>query len=157
MATDLERPLNARGRRAAPVMAAWLAGRGWHPELILCSSAARTQETLTLVRETLAPPRIRIEEFLYLASASLLRRTLERVDDSIERVMIIAHNPGLEDLARELASETGAASTRLHAKFPTAAMAWFRIDADQWRGCFRTAAMLVDFMTPGDIAGDEQD
>ncbi len=156
VAGDFERPLNPRGSTAAPVMAAWLAGRGWRPELILCSAAARTQETLARAKEILGPARIQIDHSLYLASAQILRRSLECIDDAFERAMIIGHNPGLEDLARGIDHGTSAASARLRVKFPTAAMAWFRIDGDRWRDGVDVAE-LVDFKTPGDIAGDDQD
>lgn len=156
VAGDFERPLNPRGRAAAPVMAAWLAGRGWRPELILCSAAVRTQQTLAHVKDILRPTRIRIEQSLYLASAQTLRRSLERIDDDVTRAMIIGHNPGLENLARGLDQGAGAPSRRLQDKFPTAAMAWFHVDSDRWRDGL-DAAKLIDFMTPGDIAGDDQD
>jgi len=137
-------------------MAAWLAGRGWRPALILCSAAVRTQQTLARAREILGPARIQIERSLYLASAQTLRRSIAGIDDAVARAMIIGHNPGLEDLARGLDHGTGEASLRLQLKFPTAAMAWFRTDADRWRDGLDTAE-LVEFMTPGDIAGDDQD
>lgn len=157
MTGDFERPLNARGRHAAPIMAAWLASRGWHPELVLCSTAARTRETLELTREILAPSTVQTERSLYLASAQMLRRCLRRIDDAVSRAMIIAHNPGLEDLAHALDRGLGEPSSRLRAKFPTAAMAWFRVDIMRWRDCFDADVVLVEFMTPGGIVGDDPD
>ncbi len=157
VADDFDRPLNQRGRRAAVVMANWLAGRDWRPDLVLCSAAARTQETLALSRTILSPSTIRIERSLYLASARVLRRFLERIDDTVERAMIIAHNPGLQELATELDHGDSPASIRRREKFPTAAMAWFRIDAARWRDGIDTHAILVDFMTPGAVSGVDQD
>ncbi|MBM3526187.1 MAG: hypothetical protein FJX57_24815, partial [Alphaproteobacteria bacterium] len=99
---DFDRALTRRGRRAAPMMAAWLAAAGGRPDLILCSAAARTQETLRLVQPLLQPRNIVIERGLYLAAADALKARIERIGSEVSRAMLIGHNPGLETLAQEL-------------------------------------------------------
>ncbi len=98
---DEDRPLNARGRRAAPVMAGWLAtqgpGQDWLPDEVLCSTAARTRETLSLLNVD-APARFVPE--LYLASPVDLRKALRGAKG--QRVLMLGHNPGLAQWAEAL-------------------------------------------------------
>ena len=101
-ATDKERPLTDRGRAESARAGAWIKAQELTPELILCSSARRTQETLAALG--LDAPRV-IEDALYLASADeLLARGQHHARDH-QRVLVIAHNPGLSALASELGSE----------------------------------------------------
>ena len=95
---DFDRPLNERGRRAAPLIARHLARGGLLPDLILCSAALRTRETLALMLPGLARDAVvRIESGLYGADAGTLLRRLERVEAAVDCILLIAHNPGLED------------------------------------------------------------
>lgn len=156
-AADFDRPLNKRGRKAAPAMAAWLASRDWHPDVVLCSAALRTQETLALIRPALAPRVVRIERDLYLASAATLLRHVERLDPEFSRALLLAHNPGLEVLAHELDPGNSPASDKLARKFPTAAMAWFRSSSSDWHGFTAGTITFVDFMTPADQNQPDED
>lgn len=148
---DFDRPLSERGRRAAPAMAAWLAGKGWRPDVVLCSAAVRTQETLRLAAPHLDPGPVLVDRRLYLASAATLLRHVEALDDAYARALVIAHNPGLELLAQDLDRGDGPASEALAGKFPTAAMAWFRSDSDTWRAFTEARVALVAFRTPADL------
>jgi phosphohistidine phosphatase len=154
---DHDRPLNARGRRGAGLMAGWMLAEGWRPDLVLCSSAARTRETLALVMQTLPVAATLIEDSLYLASAEQLRRRVMQVEDRHARVMIVAHNPGIEDLARALDRAGAADASGPHAKYPTAAAAWFRGDGETWRRFFAAGPKLVAFMTPAGLADEDDD
>ena len=120
---DQERPLARRGRRDAKRIAKHLVRLGIKPELVLCSAAARTRETLELLRPALgATSTVRLEAALYAASADKLLERLRAVPEAVASVMLIGHNPGLHDLALALAS-AGTELERLEAKFPTAALA----------------------------------
>ena len=122
---DHERPLSGRGRKAAPAMGEWMAAHGVAPELILVSTASRTQETLNAILPQLASePEIRSEDALYLATADELLARLRRLPASRREVMLIGHNPGLHELALLLAQAgDDAGHQRLSEKFPTAALA----------------------------------
>ena len=98
---DFNRPLNERGRRAAPLIARYLAHCGLLPDLILCSAAQRTRETLALMLPggLACDAVLRIESGLYGADAATLLRRLKRIETEVDCVLLIAHNPGLEDLA----------------------------------------------------------
>jgi len=119
---DHERPLAARGRRDAKRIAKHLRRVGCSPELVLCSTAARTRETLELIRPALDASTVVLDEDLYGASSDQLLARLRRVPDTVASVMLIGHNPGIQQLALALAS-TGGELGRLEAKFPTAALA----------------------------------
>lgn len=154
-ASDFDRPLNKRGRRAAPMMAAWLAGQGWAPDLVLCSAARRTQETLALVQPHLGAGTVVIERALYLATVPTLRQHIARIPDGAGRALVIGHNPGLELLAAELDPGGSPASEALARKFPTAAMAWFRSPAIRWTEFDAAGVVLVAFKTPADLGGPD--
>src|ERR1041385_7436623 len=111
---DFDRPLNKRGRRAAADIGRWLSDQGLQPNLVLCSSARRTRETLELLEDTLdARVPLHIEPGLYLADDAALLTRLHRIDAAVPSVMVIAHNPGLQELACELADAPGAADPAL--------------------------------------------
>lgn len=105
--SDHERPLNDRGRKDSPAMAKRLADRGCVPDLVLCSSATRTQETARYLIDGLGlgENNILTSADLYLASPAMLLTELQRLAAGCAHAMIIAHNPGLEDLSALLSSD----------------------------------------------------
>jgi phosphohistidine phosphatase len=122
---DHDRPLSGRGRKAAPAMGEWMAAHGVAPELILVSTARRTQETLKAILPHLGgSPEVESEEVLYLATADELLARLRKLPATRREVMLIGHNPGLHELALLLAEPGDSAEHhRLKEKFPTAALA----------------------------------
>ncbi len=151
---DRERPLNARGRQAGKLLAAHLA-KTHRPDLVLCSSALRTRQTLDLVAHAWTPPPpVTIEDRLYLASASALLKRIGTVEDEIGTVLVVAHNPGLHQLAEALAAHSShALRNRLAEKFPTGAAATFRFTGS-WAGMAHATIVLVDLTTPADLSSD---
>ncbi|MDX2203075.1 MAG: histidine phosphatase family protein [Hyphomicrobiaceae bacterium] len=147
---DFDRPLAARGREAAPRMAAFMAREGIRPRLILCSAAVRTRQTLELVLPMLGgEPEVSIEKGLYLAPASLMLARLGKVPAGIAHVMMVGHDPGMHELAVALAGTGDAQSLKaLAAKFPTAALAVIQLDAKAWSEIAPGKGRLVRFMTP---------
>ena len=96
---DRDRPLAPRGVRNAAVLAEQLSRAGFAPDLVLCSPALRTRETLALIEPALARrPQIHFEERLYGAAAEELVAVLRTVPDAVSSVLLIGHNPGLEEL-----------------------------------------------------------
>jgi len=151
---DYDRPLNARGQRSAPAVGKYLVEKGYLPDLILCSGARRTRETLGLIVPYLdGDLRIRVEEALYRAhdGEALLQR-LQAVDARARSVMLIGHNPAMQDLFTALA--TGGdplALERLAAKFPTAALAVLSSEATSWRDIAMSGATVTDHALPRDL------
>ena len=103
---DRERPLAPRGRRQAPEAGAWLAARQELPELAVVSPAERTRATWELVSATLpeAVP-VRIEERVYAASGQELSEAVGSLPPEVGSVVLVGHNPGVEDLVRILCGE----------------------------------------------------
>jgi phosphohistidine phosphatase len=131
---DHDRPLASRGERAAALMAAHLRAEAIRPALVLCSSARRTRDTLAAVRASFdASTEIRIEDRLYGAGATEILSLLRAVDPALPSVMVIGHNPGLEDLGTALAGDgTETAVRQLRAKFPTGALAMLELRSSSW-------------------------
>jgi len=145
---DHERPLAPRGHRDAKRIAEHVREHKIAPELVLCSSATRTRETLELLRPSLAgKPKVRIEDELYAASAHALVERLHAVPKAVASVMLIGHNPGLQDLALLLAS-SGAELGRVAEKFPTAALATFALRDTSWSDLSPAAAELTAYVVP---------
>ncbi len=130
---DFDRPLAERGQSAARLMGRELAARDWLPDLALVSSASRTRDTWRLVAAELpAHPRVAFAKALYEASAADILSQIHQAAPSSRTVLVLGHNPGLEDLARQLAGTGSApkALKRLDEKFPTAAVARFIFKGD---------------------------
>jgi phosphohistidine phosphatase len=141
---DSQRRLAPRGVRDAKRVAKHLRRLRVAPELVLCSSAVRTRETLELVLPTLAAPAVRFEDELYGAASEALLERLRTLPAEIGSVLLIGHNPGLQDLALILLSSE-ADRARLTAKFPTAAFATLALPS--WR-LDPGDAELVDYVVP---------
>src|SRR4051812_41379783 len=128
-------------------MAQYLRDHKIAPELVLCSSATRTRHTLK--RLELTARAVHVERELYAADAPPLPARLRDVPKPVGSVMLIGHNPGLEDLAVVLAAP-GAKLDELAAKFPTAALATLTFDRE-WSGLEKGTAELVGFVRPRDV------
>ncbi|MCC7078120.1 MAG: histidine phosphatase family protein [Acidimicrobiia bacterium] len=146
---DHDRPLNARGRRACTVVRDHLTSSDPEPSLVLCSTSTRTRETLGgILTAWSGAQTIRFLPGLYGADATGILHALHRVDADMASVLVVAHNPGIGDLAAGLAGVTsGEAGARIAAKFPTAALAVFETEVP-WESLRAGTATLVDFFTP---------
>jgi phosphohistidine phosphatase len=148
---DRERPLAGRGRRAAKAMARHLADEEIRPDLVLCSPARRTRETLERIEGALGGGvEARVDEALYGATEASLLECLKELPQKVGSVMLIGHNPGLEELALALASEGGGLA-RLREKFPTAALATIDLPAERWSAVERGSGELVEYVRPKDL------
>ena len=142
---DHERPLNERGRRDAPRMGDLLREYGLIPDVVLSSDAVRARlkaEPVTLAAryagEILLDPR------LYMASPADIRSLLATVRENAETVMIVGHNPGLEQLVEHL--------TRVRHDLPTATLVQIDLPIGQWRDLTRsTRGTLVGLWRPEDL------
>ncbi len=148
---DYDRPLAARGRTDAARL-----GSLWqiHPDLIVTSSAKRTLETVEqLTARWPKPVAIQAEDKLYLAPAARLMETVRTFPDTAHSAILVGHNPGIGDLAAQLAHQTpGAARERIRTQYPTCALATFEIAADSWSLVSPGLARLLAFAAPKDLA-----
>ena len=101
--TDHDRPLAGRGRREAALAGRWLRENAADIDLVVCSSATRARQTWKLVAKQLdnIPPS-RVDDRLYAASIRGLLAVVRKLPDSARAVLLIGHNPGLEELVADL-------------------------------------------------------
>lgn len=152
---DFDRPLNDRGRAAAPLMGAALLDIKFRPHLILCSSAKRTRETLHLVTPSLkgTGADVAFEDQLYLTSPETLLERVKNIPAGPTVVLMVGHNPGLHGLALMLLGTGDVKSvSRLEDKFPTAGLAVFSFPHTAWRDVAPASGRLENFMAPRDRA-----
>lgn len=147
---DFDRPLAQRGRKAAPKIAACIAREKLVPELVLCSAARRTRDTLDLAIGHWQPaPAVDYSDALYMVGPETLLRAVRTAPPGVRRLMVIGHNPGLEAFALLL---TGQGDARLRSamatKFPTAAFAAIDFDAAEWAAVAPRQGRLTHFVTP---------
>jgi phosphohistidine phosphatase len=150
---DHDRPLSSRGEDAVERMRRHLAAAGVAPELVLCSSARRTVMTLEGVAAAFPKTTtVLVEPGLYAASSRRLLSRLHDVDEGIQSVMVIAHNPGLEQLVSVLAaSGDPELRRRAAAKFPTGALAELTF-AEPWAELDTGGARLASFVVPRELS-----
>ena len=147
--SDAERPLNKRGRRAADAMAGHLRDARVTADLVLCSPARRTRETLELVERGLSKQSVRIEPALYGADLETLLDLLRGLPGTLASVLVIGHNPGLQDLVLHLA-KPGPSVRKVEAKFPTAALATLACPGE-WSSLGARSAELIKYVRPRDL------
>ena len=147
---DHERPLAGRGRHAANAIARHLLEHEIAPELVLCSTARRARETCELLLPALETATVHHEPALYGASTAELLERLHEVPDGTGSVLLIGHNPALEQLALELARPSPA-RRELAVKFPTAALASLDFPGPSWRELDEAGADLIGLVRPRDL------
>lgn len=149
---DHDRPLAPRGRRAVDKLRRHLAALGAPPDLVLCSTARRTVDTWRGVAPAFpdAPP-VEVASDLYGATAGELCERVRRSPASAGCVLVVAHNPGLEDLALDLIA-TGdlALRRRLATKFPTGALATLLVPSP-WSELAWGTAELAAYVVPAEL------
>lgn len=136
---DFDRPLNERGLEAAPLMGRYMRGHGLRPDLILCSTAARARQTAALVAGAAGfDAELRHDERIYEATSARLVEVVSQADESADALLVVGHNPGLEELIERLTGESR--------RMPTAALARVQLDVERWAklrdGCGRLEWLL---------------
>lgn len=152
---DHERPLARRGRVAAEEMGAYIAAHGLRPDLVLCSSAVRTRQTLNQMLIQLGPPAPKtvIERALYLATPTTMLACVRRTASEAQHLMLIGHNPGMHALALDLAgSGLRRDIASMAIKYPTCALAVLTFEAEDWAEIRPAAGRLLLFMPPRSLA-----
>lgn len=123
---DFDRPLNERGRQAAPFMGELMRKNGLAPEVVICSPAVRAAETASAAMTAGGfEGAMMLEHRIYEASPHTLAQVVTEIADSYDSAMVVGHNPGMEGLIRYL---TG----RLES-MPTAALAVIYLDVQSWK------------------------
>jgi phosphohistidine phosphatase len=150
---DQDRPLATRGVTDAPLMARAMAERGIDPDLVLCSPARRTRDTLALVLPELkVEPEVVYRDELYHPSPAEMLEILRDAPPSASRLLIVGHNPEIQAFALDL---VGSGPThyrdRLEEKFPTAGLAVINFTSGTWKGVTVDSGSLNLFLSPKDV------
>lgn len=122
---DHERPLKKRGRRATVMIGRFLRKHQLRPDLVVSSTAQRARETVERLLVAAAfDVEVRYDRKLYLATPNTLTETVAQLDPGKKQVLLVGHNPGLEDFLYQL--------TGIRDLMPTAALAHVVLETEQW-------------------------
>jgi phosphohistidine phosphatase len=134
-------------------MAKHLRKAGVRPDLVICSPALRTRQTLTEIEGALPPGTpVRFEPEMYSGGGGAVSALVSDVDDTVSSLMLIGHNPTLQDFAVSLAVEGDEALiARLGEKFPTGALAVISLPDDAWRDLGGAGGTLEELVLPREL------
>jgi phosphohistidine phosphatase len=150
---DHDRALTERGLADAAAMARYIRKQGYQPARILCSTSIRTRQTIAPLLDA-AP--VDYLPALYLAPPGRIVALAQDAADGDAALMLVGHNPGLEQAATLLAREPVKAKEQhrldvLEEKFPTAALAVLEFKISSWKDLSPGEGKLVDFVRPKDL------
>lgn len=150
---DRDRPLAGRGLTDAPRMGRAMTERGIDPDLVLCSSARRTRDTLDLVLPELrVEPKVTYEDALYHASPETMLELLRAVRPGANRVLLVGHNPEIHAFALDLiGSGPKHLREKLMTKYPTAGLAVINFAAGLWESVTVNSGTLNLFLVPREL------
>jgi phosphohistidine phosphatase len=144
---DFDRPLNGRGREAAPLVGRLIRKRRLRVDLILGSPAARARQTAALVKETAGlSAELLFDERIYEADAAALLEVVTQAAESADALMLVGHNPGTEELLTFLTGE--------EPRMPTAALACVALDVEKWAEVRERSGRLQWLVRPKELAED---
>jgi len=141
---DMERPLNKRGKKDAPMMGKILRDKELTPQRIFCSPAVRTRQTAeAIVEKSHFKGQVEYVDPFYLAEPDVYLTSLQQLPDDMERVMLIGHNPGLEGLVQILSRQVESLPTSAIAHIVLPIKHWTELNAD-------SEGDLVEILRPRD-------
>jgi phosphohistidine phosphatase len=154
VARDFDRPLNKRGERASHIIGTWMRDQKMAFDHVVASPAVRVIDTLDQIVKTygaLGEPTW--ERRIYLASSASLMDVLRETEDTFNNVLMVGHNPGLEDLILDLVPERKDDPLRalVYYKYPTAAVAEIDLAIDTWTAIDRGCGVLKRYIRPRDL------
>ncbi len=141
---DFARPLSRRGKRARKLIARHVTG--WQIDLMMCSPARRATETAKPLIEVLGCP-IRYDDAMYAADADDLLALTRRLADNISSVMLVGHNPSIEEFTAMLCG--------VSPRYPTGALGWLELDVEHWSDTTPGCAVLTALVTPAQLKSDD--
>ncbi len=141
---DFDRPLNGRGRKAADVIGRFIKRESIKPDLVLSSPAVRARETIEIVlKAAKLEPKVRFDEQIYGAGPGELLKVISQVESGVGTVLLVGHNPGMEQL---LQSITGRVE-----RMPTATLAKIDCRIDHWGDIAKAKGTLVLLVRPKEL------
>jgi phosphohistidine phosphatase len=143
-ATDHQRPLNKRGRRAAPKVAARLRELGWIPDLVIASDSERTRETWQHMQAEFPHPiEERYNSMFYHGGLAAIKSACTALTESTSALLVLGHNPGWEDAVAKLSGQW--------VRMTTANAALLESDAENWANAIEAHWELVEVLRPKEL------
>jgi phosphohistidine phosphatase len=141
---DFERPLNGRGRKACEVLGRYIKTNQLEFDLVVCSTAVRTRETIDLVRQNAKlQTEVRYDERIYEATASRLLEVVSQLENDRKNVVLVGHNPGMAELLYLLTGE--------QESFPTACFAKLNLKVSKWSEALENRATVEWIVRPREL------
>lgn len=144
--SDKERPLNERGIASCASVGPAIYARGYQFAHVFCSAGKRAQETIRYVSDAIPELNIQwqVVEELYTFSAHVLLEWCQELDEDLDEIMLVGHNPAITELCSELAN-------RYVDHVPTCGYVKIENDVDSWQKLGRRCGTIVEFITPKSI------
>ena len=153
-ARDFDRPLNLRGEKGAGLVGRHIFDHDVKWDKVIASPAVRVAETIELAaKATGRPIAVNWDRRIYLASSATLLDLLREQKDDPGSVLMVGHNPGLEDVIFDLVPDDGTSPLRdvVELKFPTASFALLELDIEHWNELKDRCGKLVHLIRPRDL------
>lgn len=142
--SDHQRPLNKRGRRAAPLVGARLRDLGWIPDLVIASDSQRTRETWRYMQAELPDTvEVRFSSAFYHGGLAEITSACTPLGANVSTLLVLGHNPGWEEAVAKLSGRW--------ARMTTANAALLQSATDDWAKAIRTDWVLVDLLRPKEL------
>jgi phosphohistidine phosphatase len=153
-ARDFDRPLNLRGTKGAELIGRHIHRHGVEWDRVIASPAVRVAETIELAAKAAGHPlAVNWDRRIYLASSATLLDLLREQKDDPGSILMVGHNPGLEDVIFDLVADDGTSPLRdvVEVKFPTASFAVLELDIERWDQLRDRCGKLVHLTRPRDL------
>jgi phosphohistidine phosphatase len=148
---DFDRPLNPRGRRAARTVGREMRSLGLAFDRVVASPARRVVETIEEVAHNFGALAPAYDERIYLATLATLVELVRETPEEVERLLLVGHNPGLEELALFLAGSDGSLRSEVEIKYPTGTLAEIELPAAHWSDIGEGEGKIARFVRPRDL------
>lgn len=149
---DFDRPLAERGWVDGRSIGSEMRHRGLHPDAVVASPAMRVIETLAAVAEGYGPLEAEFDKRIYDNSPEMLLGIVQDTGDEVQRLLLIGHNPGLQELLLRLTiDDADGLRVDVAGKFPTAAIAAVELPIDEWRDLRAGTGRITSLIRPGDL------
>ncbi len=151
---DFDRPINEKGERVSRAMGQWIASQKIKFDYIIASPALRVEQTLKHFTKGYGNKlTIESERKIYLASSATILDVIRETGEEHDHILVVGHNPGLEDVIFDLVRDNGSSSLRneVEKKYPTGAYAQLHIEANNWCDIIKHDATLEIFMPPREL------
>ena len=146
--SDKERNLTPAGTKDALMLGRRMKQKHYHPDLVLCSTAQRTKETLAALEQSIEIVSTLYINTLYEGGKSEMFQTIRKTDDHVDGLMIVAHNPSIHAIALMLAREDSPALGRLEAGYHPGTLSVFSCPCTSWAAIKPGENILLDVLEP---------